>query len=147
MTDLGAIEGQLDAPYDMPKQWRAWVTRFLMALASTDETPSAQRFKAVELLLKIEAINRAAVGTATGGEQDESAAAELAAVRAHLLPLQLGSEDDTTDEIARQAVAEIIRLRRRQVPATQAAAEPGPAPPVGGGAGDRPDPAGGRPGA
>lgn len=42
-------------------------------------------------------------------ENIEPEAADL--LRAHLLPLGLANDDDTTEEIARRAVAEIVRLR------------------------------------
>ena len=54
--------------------------------------------------------DRAAAEAGTGDEAEQ----EVAGVRAQLLPLGLGPEDLPTIELARLAVAEVMRLRGRE---------------------------------
>jgi len=116
LEEMAAIEAGLDRPYDMPPGWRVWVPRFLMMMAESPDLPAATRFRALEILIKIEAINRAAGSGEAATEAGFQLAEELAAARGHFAALKLGKENDPIDELARQAVAEILRLRQ-QIPA------------------------------
>ena len=49
-----------------------------------------------------------------GGAGDGAARAELAEVRAHLAPLQLGDDDTPTPELARRAVSRLVNLSSAQ---------------------------------
>ncbi|HUS92407.1 MAG TPA: hypothetical protein VM695_11185 [Phycisphaerae bacterium] len=105
--------------WDVPAAIRQWAPRAMARMAADDQVPWAQRFRALELLLRMMRDSPAGPG-AQVGVADTSAADELAATREQLLPLGLGTDDDNTSELARRAVLEIVALRGR-LPPPQAA--------------------------
>ncbi|HUT10908.1 MAG TPA: hypothetical protein VMY35_04925 [Phycisphaerae bacterium] len=101
--------------WDVPAAIRQWAPRAMAKMAVDDQVPWPQRFRALELVLRMIRDSPAGPG-AQPDAADTSAADELDATRAQLLPLGLGTDDDSTSELARRAVLEILNLRGRLPP-------------------------------
>ena len=99
------------AAYDKPEQLGTAIARlqglYASSLANPDVRPALAVQKEINRLLGL-ASPMAPDAPAAGDHHD--AAAELAAVREYLDPLELGFESTPTSELARRAVAELIRL-------------------------------------